>query len=303
MSAELPAIDELWDYDDPEVSEQRFRAALAAARAANVQSYAGEVQTQLARTFSLRGQFEEAHRILDEVAQNMAGGDRTEVRYLLERGRTLNSAGEAERALPLFQRAFELAERLDEAFYAVDALHMLAIAAPVEESLERNLYAIDYANRSPDERARRWLGSLYNNAGWSYFDGGDFEAALGMFEHALEARRRQHEPEQERIARWCVGRTLRALGRLPEALALQRELEQDPDHDGFVEEEIGECLLAAGEPEAAAPYFARAFERLSAIDWVAADRERLERLRALGAGAVEEREGRGPGSDPEPRPD
>lgn len=285
MSAALPAIDDLWDYGDPEASEQRFRAALAAGRAANAPSYAGEVQTQLARTFSLRGQFEEAHRILDEVAQNMAGGDRTEVRYLLERGRTLNSAGQPEQALPLFQRAFELAERLDEAFYAVDALHMLAIAAPVGESLERNLRAIDYANQSPDERARRWLGSLYNNAGWSYFDQGDFEAALQMFENALEARRQQHEPAQERIARWCVGRTLRALGRLPEALALQRELEQDPDHDGFVEEEIAECLLAGGEPETATPYFARAYERLSAIGWVAADKARMERLRELGKGA------------------
>ncbi len=287
MSAELSAIDELWDYDDPEGSEQRFRAALPAAQAAGARRYVHEVQTQLARTFSLRGQFDEAHRLLDEVVREMAGGDRVEVRYLLERGRTLNSAGQPEQALPLFQRAFELADRLGEAFYAADALHMLAIAAPPEESLQQNLAAIDYANRAADDRARRWLGSLYNNAGWSAFEQGDFEAALRLFELALEARQRQGEPAQERIARWSIGRTLRALGHLPEALALQRQLEQDPDHDGFVEEEIAECLLAAGEPEAAAPYFALACERLSSIEWVAADKARLDRLRALGKGACE----------------
>jgi tetratricopeptide (TPR) repeat protein len=284
MDEKLPRIDDLWDYDSLEASEGRFRAVLAQARAHNAHAYGQEVKTQIARTFSLRGRFDEAHAVLDEVEPEL-GGNRADVRYLLERGRTLNSAGERDRALPYFQQAFELAERLGEPFLAADALHMVAIAAPDEESLGWNLRAIEYVSKSGNEGARSWLGSLYNNAGWSYFEQGEYEKALDLFERALAARREQGQPAQERIARWCVGRALRALGRIPEALAIQRELEREPDHDGFVEEEIAECLLAVGEPEAAAPYFARAYERLSALSWVAADVERMDRLQQLGRGA------------------
>lgn len=279
MDSELPAIDDMWDYDDPEATESRFRALLADMDMPL--SYALEVHTQIARTFSLRGQFAEAHEILDGVQRDMDGGDRVEVRYLLERGRTWHSAGKQEKAIPLFHRAFALADTLGEPFYAVDALHMVAIAVPANESLSWNLRAITYAKRAEDGRARDWLGSLYNNTAWSYFDQRDYEAALALFQHALTERRRQGKPAAVRIARWCVGRTLRALGRVDDALAIKRELEQDPDHDGFVEEEIAECLLARQQPASAAPYFARAYERLAAIPWVATDQARLERLKQL----------------------
>ena len=53
------------------------------------------------------------------------------------------------------------------------------------------------------------------------------------------------------VARWCVGRTLRTLGRYDEALALMRELAADPvgAEDDYVHEEIAENekAIAAGE--------------------------------------------------------
>ena len=61
---------------------------------------------------------------------------------------------------------------------------------------------------------------------------------------------------------------------------MQRELE--PEGDGFVHEEIAECLHASGDEEAARPYFARAHAELKQIDWV--EKERLERLERLAAG-------------------
>lgn len=283
---ELPPLDRLWDYDDPAASEERFRALLDEPPLPLPAAYRLQLLTQIARTYSLRRRFAAAHTLLDQVQAEMTGGDLVEVRNLLERGRTFNSAGKPEQALPLFRRAFTLADAAGEPFYAVDALHMLAIAASPDEQLDWNRRAVDYALATGDERARGWLASLYNNIGWTYFDGGDFQQALASFRKALTERQRQGKPDQIRVARWCIGRALRALDQLPAALLVQRLLEEDPDHDGFVEEELAEILLALGRTTEAAAYFAAAHERLSTIPWVAADTGRMERLRRLAGHAA-----------------
>ena len=72
------------------------------------------------------------------------------------------------------------------------------------------------------------------------------------------------------------------LGDVEVALATQRELERGDESDGFIKEEIGECLLALGEAESARPYFRRAYELLSTLDWVAEDEARMQRLKELG---------------------
>jgi tetratricopeptide (TPR) repeat protein len=90
-----------------------------------------------------------------------------------------------------------------------------------------------------------------------------------------------------RIALWAEARTLRSLGRVEEALALQQELLREFDTlgepDGYVYEELAECLAALGHDEARS-YFARAYETLSRDPWLAeSEPARLERLRDLGA--------------------
>ncbi len=84
----------------------------------------------------------------------------------------------------------------------------------------------------------------------------------------------------EAIARWCIGKTLRVLGRIQEALTEQQALAADGS-DGFIEEELAECLLALGETEASKIHFQQAFEMLSKIDWVAEDTQRMARLKSL----------------------
>ena len=105
-------IDSFWEYSDPAASEARFRAALAAAE----DDERLELLTQIARTFSLRGQFDAAHATLDEVEQQLGGaGVRPQLRYLLERGRTFNSSGAPEQARALFITAWERAQAADAA--------------------------------------------------------------------------------------------------------------------------------------------------------------------------------------------
>jgi hypothetical protein len=96
-----------------------------------------------------------------------------------------------------------------------------------------------------------------------------------------------------RIARWCVGRALRSLQRKAEALALQQELlaeweKSEEEQDGYVFEEIAECLLILGRAAESQPYFAQAYVLLSQDTWlVAQEKERLERLKQSGEKADE----------------
>lgn len=257
MSNEWPDFNDFWDYSDPAATEIKFRQLVMKSKNTEP-SYQLQLMTQIARTFSLRSLFDEAHALLDEVERRMAGHDLVEVRYLLERGRTYNSAGQPETAVPLFLRAYELAEAIGADYYAVDALHMLGIAAPPHQRLEWNHKAINYAKNSSQERAKGWLGSLYNNTGWSLFDQERYDEALDMFRHALVVREAQGNTENIHIARWCIARTLRAQGQAEEALAIQYELQHADNTDRYVEEEIAECLLALGRTQEAQPYLAKA---------------------------------------------
>ena len=167
---------------------------------------------------------------------------------------------------------------------------MLAIAAASPaETIRWNERALELAEASEDERAQRWQASLLNNLGWARHDGGDYEAALSLFERALTERQKRGSDRETRIARWCVARCLRSLGRLEAALAQQRALLAEGkaagEAVGFTQEEIGECLLALGRGEAARPYFARAYAALSGDAWLVAEEDaRLARLRRLGGG-------------------
>jgi tetratricopeptide (TPR) repeat protein len=210
----------------------------------------------------------------------MQPGSLVEVRYLLERGRAFNSAKQPEKALLYFSQASALAERIGADYFTVDALHMLAIAAPAEAQLDWNLKAIDYAQRSTDERARGWLASLYNNTGWSLFDAGRYAEALDLFQKAVPLREQKGDADSTRIAKWCVAKALRYLGSVEEALAMHMAAAND---EGFRDEEIAECLLALGRGDEARPHFAIAYDKLSKIDWVAEDSARIARLKELAA--------------------
>jgi len=276
-------IDSYWEYGNPAASEARFRNALPQAQG----DERLELLTQIARTYSLRRDFAQAHALLDEIQPQLAtAGPAPRVRYLLERGRTYNSAGDKARAKPLFVEAWEVAGagRLDG--LAVDAAHMVAIVDRADSSLWTQR-GIDLARLSADPKARALLPALLNNHAWNLFDGGKYEAALPVFRDAETAWLATGRQPQGRIARWSVARCLRALGRNDEALAIQRALEEEwraaGAASGYVFEEIAELLVAVGQTAAAKPYFRLAADELGKdASFAKREPERLARLRVLG---------------------
>jgi tetratricopeptide (TPR) repeat protein len=284
----LPDFDKMWDYNHPDSTEVKFRALLPRAIDSRDTSYWAQLLTQIARTQGLQMRFDEAHRTLDSVEAMLAGEMVVaKTRYLLERGRVYNSSNKADSARPFFLEGWEVARAGGEDFYAVDAAHMMAIIEPPEEQLAWAEKAMEVAEQSSEERAKRWLGSLYNNTGWTYHDMGDYDTALEMFEKALDWNREHGTDETVRIARWTIARTYRSLGRVEEALAIQEELESEIeekglDASGYVSEEIGECLLLLGREDEAKAHFAKAYELLSQDQWLVANQaDRLERLKGL----------------------
>ena len=283
----LPDFDSLWDYDHPGAAEKRFRDLLSAALDSRDLPYLTQLLSQIARAEGLQRKFDAAHKTLDGVQKGLdKTDDRTRVRYLLERGRVFNSSGKKDDARPLFLEALDLATKSKEDFYAVDAAHMMAIVEPTEKQLQWNLKALDLAENSADEKARKWKGSLYNNIGWTYFEQRQFEESLLMFEKALEFQKQQGDPNKIMIARWCVAKALRMMGHTEEALEMQRDLYEQyqaaDKRSGYVYEEIAECLTVMGEEQEAQGWFAAAYEELSKDPRLATEQDRLNRLKELG---------------------
>jgi tetratricopeptide (TPR) repeat protein len=165
---------------------------------------------------------------------------------------------------------------------------MMGIIEADSLALAWNEKAIALAESTKDTRARGWLGALYNNVGWIHHDAGRYEPALDTFTKALAYRLEKGQEPEVRIARWCIARCKRSLGRTGEALAEQgallAEFERIGQADGYVHEEIAECLSIQGLSAQARPHFARAYEILSQDAWFAANEaERLARLKELGA--------------------
>ncbi len=281
-------LDALWDFNDPAASEVRFRSE--AARHPGDSRAAIEASTQVARAQGLQRRFAETDATLDGVERALAAQPpRVRVRYLLERGRRQNSSGHAAKASVWFEQALA-ASANDElpgaSFYRVDALHMLAIAAPPERQLDWHRRALAAAEAAPDARTRGWRGSLLHNLGWTLHDRGEFAGALDYWRQALAAREAAGDVSRTRIARWTVARGLRSLGKLDEAEAMQRALADELDAakapDGYVFEELAEIAVARGDRAAAQPWAAKASALLgNDADLQASDPARLARLAEL----------------------
>ena len=234
-SGGVTGLRDLWDFDDPATSEQRFRAAAAEAEG----SERLVLLTQVARALGLQERYDDGHAVLDHLA---VGDELVAAHVALERGRLLRSAGDPDAARPHFEAAERSAATVGDDALRIDAVHMVALVVEPDERLAVNERALELARHSGDPAARDWDASLLTNIGMIHVDAGGWPAALTSFEQALVARERIGHPGDVRVARWMVAWALRHLGRTEEALAVQRGLRAELDaaglDDPYVDEEL-----------------------------------------------------------------
>jgi tetratricopeptide (TPR) repeat protein len=278
----------LWDFDDLDVTDRRFREQLARE---DSDPGRAEVLTQLARVHGLRGDFEAGDELIDDATLLAGSSTVARARIDLERGRLRRSSGDRDSALPLFESAFAIALEAEQEFVAADAAHMAALATPDRSGFVAwTNRGITLAEEYSD--ASYWLGSLLNNLGWNYYEAGEYALALDAFERALAARERTPEsPEPIALARYAVGKALRALGRPDEAIPLVEQAvawaEEAGRPDGWYHEELAEEYAAAGRPDEASEHACRAIPLLETDDpSFAEDTERRARLNGLAATAL-----------------
>ena len=258
----------LWDYSKPALSEQRFRDALATA----THDEALVLQTQIARTWGLRKDFVRAREILASISDPVKKASaEAQANHLLELGRTyaspahpkeLLTAEARQQARSLYLQAFETARHAHLDYLAIDALHMMPMADPDPKAqLEWDLKALDYLEASSQPAAKKWEGSLRNNVGYAKHLLGQYDEALTQFKLSLAAHERAGKTKNVRIAYWMIAWTLRAQGKLHEAidiqLRLEREWEQAGEPDPYVFEELEHLYRAAGDATRADAYAAK----------------------------------------------
>lgn len=263
MAIDLAA---LWDFNRPDVSEQRFRKALEQASGDD----ALILQTQIARTYGLRKAFDKARSVLKAVEPHIgAAGDEARVRYQLELGRTyasathppeMETAENKARARAAYEAALATARKAGLDGLAIDAIHMLAfVDTAAADQLKWAQEALAVVNASSQPAAKRWEASIRNNLGYALHQLGRYDEALSQFRLALAIRERGSNAEATRTAHWMVAWTLRALKRADEALAIQLRLEREGDAAGqpdpYVYEEL-EALYRARGDEARARHYA-----------------------------------------------
>ncbi|MCG2623338.1 hypothetical protein LVY72_15680 [Arthrobacter sp. I2-34] len=225
-------LNELWDSSDPHGTEQRLRDADTNQFA--LRSDRNELATQIARALGLQGRHDEA---LDMLARIDDDAPVVRLRVLLERGRILHALGRHSQALPLFEEAARRAGDFGHDFLAVDALSMAALADP-HRAGEHTAAALAVLYRSDDERVRRLAIGLYANLGQVLLDKHDYVGAHEQFQLAEDAARAHGGEDELHRARWAVARSLRALGRHDEALAILHHLAEARPDDPDVQEEL-----------------------------------------------------------------
>jgi tetratricopeptide (TPR) repeat protein len=258
-------LEPLWDFNKPELSEQRFREALTTATGDD----ALILQTQIARSFGLRKDFAKAQEILKSIEKPVASaGSEVRTRYALELGRTYASAthspesqtAESKKlARAAYEKALETARAAGLDGLAIDAIHMLAfVDTEPADQLKWGKEALAVVAASSQPEAKKWEASILNNIGYALHQLGRFDEALSTFKQALVIRERGTNAEAIRVAHWMIAWTLRAMGRMDEALAIQLRLEQECEAakapDPYVFEELETLYRARGDEVRAGHY-------------------------------------------------
>lgn len=300
----LEKFDDIWGLlGDPIKVEARLTELLSAAQSFHDNSIYPQILSQIALAQGMQKKFNEAHATLDKAEAALTQGSIVpKVRIFLDRGKVYQQNEQYNEALQHFEQSFNLSVSNGLDLYAIDAAHMIAIISKdTAEKIHWNELAIHLANKTDNQKAHSWLGSLYNNLGQNYLEAERFEDALSAFSQTLHYRTEEGLVSNVRVANWAIGCALRKLGRINEALAIQHSLfdeyESLRESDnlgipievfyslfGFVCEELAELYDANGDTPKSVYFANLAFSNLSKSNdplFIKSITKRLDRLKQI----------------------
>jgi tetratricopeptide (TPR) repeat protein len=287
----LENFDDLFTGNPIEI-EKNLSQLLPSAQALENKSIYLQILSQIALAQAMQKRFDEAHKTLDTADENLTPEYHlAHVRILLERGRVFHQSDNNVKTSPFFQKSYELSVKHSFDFHTINAAHMIAIVTEnVDEKIEWNKKAIGLAKQTDDNRGRAWLGALYNNLAQNYIEAMQFNEALSTFKLCRESAEEKNESIIIRGAKWGIGRSLRSLNRLDEALRIQHQLLKEYDEvvmknelpiellivgRGLVYEELAEIHLAYAKK-----FSECAYHDLSKDPWfIKLEPKRLEKIK------------------------
>lgn len=222
----LENFDDAWGiYGEPVAVEKKLFELLSQAEKENSTAHL-EILSQIALAQALQKRFDEAHDTLNKAESLLTSAHlRAYVRIFLERGRAFQQAGNLYDAKRYFEKSYELSAQEGLDVYTIDAAHMIAIISEnTNDKIHWNQQALEMAQKTNSNRAQLWLGSLTNNLGQNYLDAKMYDKALSYFQQALEYRKKESYQPNIRVAEWAIGKALRYLGRIDEAINIQTEV-------------------------------------------------------------------------------
>jgi len=294
VSVEFLDLDSLWDPLDAVASEKAFKALLplAADFTGKDRYYLIELLIQISRTQTAQKKALESRMSLDEAEKILKEEEAVcpasvRIRWLLEKGRLFISERIPSQARAVFEEAYTLAKNLGEDHFVVEAIQMMAIIESQKSQKDWIVKAINIAEGSPQERAKRALGSLYASLGWKLYDLRQFEKSLEVFQKSLSHLKIHGNNREVFVAKWSIGKVLRVMKKTEDALMIQKALLSELGiggvRDGRLYEELAECLHTLERSTEAQLYFELAYKELSHDEWITDNQPvKLKRLKDLG---------------------
>ena len=298
--SQLDSFDDLF-VGNPVDIERNLSALLPEAEQHADKSVYLQILSQIALAQAMQQKFDIAHQTLDEAQKLLEPQYKlAKIRLLLERGRVYHQSDRLDQALFFFIQSYDLSKLSPEFdFHTVNASHMVAIVEThTEGKIEWNKRAINLAEQTKDERCHAWLGPIYNNLAQNYIEAEKYQEALQAFDKCKTHAEERGDQIVIRGALWGMGRALRGLNKLDQALDIQnnllKEYEKISDQGllpmeliyvgrGLVYEELAEIYFAKRSGEQSQKYARLAYEGLSKDAWMKKlYPKRIQRLLELG---------------------
>lgn len=298
--SQLDSFDELFSGNPVDIERNLSALLPEAEKRADKSSYL-QILSQIALAQAMQQKFDIAHQTLDKAEKLLEPQYQlAKIRLLLERGRVYHQSDKLDQALSLFIQSYDLSRLSPEFdFHTVNVSHMVAIVEKhAEGKIEWNKRAINLAEQTKDERCHAWLGPIYNNLAQNYIEAEKYLEALQSFEKCKAHAEERGDQIVIRGALWGVGRALRGLNKLDQALDIQNDLLKEYEKiseqgllpmeliyigRGLVFEELAEIHFAKESDEQTQKYAHLAYEDLSKDAWMKKlYPERIQRLLELG---------------------